>query len=196
MTISASRDLRRELCLFVLKLNFIKIPATKMPRAQCPLHRYHAWCESSTAAGKVFIEEAQKLTQGCVFNMRSHPLSASFWTVSVWVRIRWRESSLHAKHTQGARVLPLPCVSALLRATETPGKKPPRPAAASSSTACQGASPAPSLSAGSSPLPPVPSPPRCPWGHLQGEKLRGLRGPVTTQQAWAKQDFPRVLTLR
>lgn len=78
MTISASRDLRRELCLFVLKLNFIKITATKMPRAQCPLHWYHAWCESSTAAGKVFIEEAQKLTQGCVFNMRSHPLSASF----------------------------------------------------------------------------------------------------------------------
>lgn len=86
-----------------------------MPRARCPLHWYHAWCESSTAAGKVFIEEAQKLTQGCVFNMRSHPLSASFWTVSVWVRIRWRESSLHAKHTQGARILPLPHVPAVRR---------------------------------------------------------------------------------
>lgn len=47
MTISASQDLRRELCLFVLKLNFIKI--LPLPHVPAPCHR-NTWEEATTTS--------------------------------------------------------------------------------------------------------------------------------------------------
>lgn len=172
--ISGLKKIKEESCvLFVLRLNFIKIPATKMPRALSPLHWYHAWCKSSTAAGKVFIEEAQKPTHGCVFNTRGHPQSESFWPISVWVRNRmpWvipvHPQSTRRVHASSPCPMSLLCSVLLkhLRGSHHARQRlPPRPA---KELVPHQLSPS---SAGSSHLPPVPSPPRCPWGHLQGEK--------------------------